>query len=42
MNENIKTLIFGGIALVLVGLAYATLPRAATKLEKKGTGQDLF
>lgn len=42
MNENIKTLIFGGVGLVLAGLAYATLPAPSTNVVINRTGQVLF
>lgn len=42
MNENIKTLVFVGIGVVLAGLAYATLPSSGTGEVKKLTGQVLF
>src|SRR3954471_13328962 len=42
MNENIKTLIFAGIGLVLAGLAYATLPARSTNVIASREGQVLF
>ena len=42
MNENIKTLIFGGVGLVLAGLAYATLPAPSTNVVVDRTGKPLF
>ncbi|MFN0017110.1 MAG: DUF4340 domain-containing protein [Pirellulaceae bacterium] len=42
MNENIKTLIFAGIGIVLAGLAYATLPAPSENVLPKLTGQPLF
>ena len=42
MNENIKTLIFGGIGLVLAGLAYFTLPAPSSTKPVRLTGKQLF
>src|SRR5437763_1782527 len=42
MNENIKTLIFAGIGIVLAGLAYATLPAPSVNVVEDLTGKPLF
>ena len=42
MNENIKTLIFVGIGVVLAGLAYATLPAPSVNVVEDKTGKLLF